>query len=89
MKIFYNFSSFQDKVLAELDSIFGDDKERPVTTADLPQMKYLEYCIKESLRLFPSVPFFARSLKQDLKLGKVTAVASHSLIQQLYAGFMV
>ena len=59
----------QDKVLAELDSIFEGDKERPITTMDLSKMKYLEYCVKESLRLFPSVPFMSRELQNDLKLG--------------------
>ena len=33
--------------------------------ADLPQLKYLECCIKEALRLFPSVPMFSRILTQD------------------------
>ena len=56
--------------MAELNSIFGDDKERSVTSQDLTQMKYLEYCIKESLRLYPSVPFLSRELVEDLVLGK-------------------
>lgn len=32
---------------------------------DLKKLKYLESVIKEALRLFPSVPFFARSLGED------------------------
>lgn len=31
-------------------------------------MSYLERCIKESLRLFPSVPTVARHLMEDLQL---------------------
>jgi cytochrome P450 len=36
----------------------------------MSKMKYLECCIKESLRIYPSVPFLARSIETDLKLGK-------------------
>ncbi|XP_042869049.1 cytochrome P450 4c3-like [Penaeus japonicus] len=55
----------QARVHDELDSIFGDS-DRPVTMADLREMKLTENCIKEALRLFPSVPFLARELKEDV-----------------------
>ncbi|XP_048760771.2 cytochrome P450 4V2-like isoform X1 [Ostrea edulis] len=54
----------QAKVHEELDQLFGDS-DRPPTMNDLKEMRYLECCIKETLRLFPSVPFFARKLKED------------------------
>ncbi|KAK3095965.1 hypothetical protein FSP39_021393 [Pinctada imbricata] len=59
----------QKKVQDELDSIFGDS-DRPLTMKDLKQMKYLECCIKEALRIFPPVPFYARSLTEDCKFGE-------------------
>lgn len=36
----------QKKIQEELDSIFGDDRERHITTDDLKRMKYLECAIK-------------------------------------------
>lgn len=58
----------QDKVIQEIDEIFGDS-DRPATFADTLEMKYLERCLMETLRLYPPVPIIARSLKQDVKLG--------------------
>lgn len=54
----------QKKVHQELDEVFGNT-ESPVTVDDLKKLRYLECVVKEALRLFPSVPMFARSLKED------------------------
>lgn len=59
----------QEKVIQELDEIFGDS-DRPVTFQDTLEMKYLERCLMETLRLFPPVPLIAREIKNDLKLGQ-------------------
>uniref|UniRef100_UPI0037E8F292 cytochrome P450 4V8 n=1 Tax=Semicossyphus pulcher TaxID=241346 RepID=UPI0037E8F292 len=52
------------KVQQELEEVFGTS-DRPASTEDLKKLKYLECVIKEALRLFPSVPFFARSIRED------------------------
>ncbi|KAJ1530819.1 hypothetical protein ONE63_005666 [Megalurothrips usitatus] len=58
----------QDAAADELDHIF-QGSDRPPTVRDLQEMKYLERIIKETLRLFPSVPFIGRKLYQDVDLG--------------------
>ncbi|XP_047472820.1 cytochrome P450 4C1-like [Penaeus chinensis] len=57
----------QARVHEELESIFGDE-DRPATMDDLRSMKLLENCIKESLRLFPSVQRFGRILHEDVRI---------------------
>ncbi|XP_046625289.1 cytochrome P450 4g15 [Neodiprion virginianus] len=57
----------QEKVIEELDEIFGDS-DRPVTFQDTLEMKYLERCLMETLRMYPPVPIIAREIKTDLKL---------------------
>ncbi|KJH47356.1 unspecific monooxygenase [Dictyocaulus viviparus] len=61
----------QKKVHEELDSVFGDSDRLP-TSEDLKRLVYLEKCIKESLRLTPSVPLVARKLTSDVVIGETT-----------------
>ena len=53
----------------ELNNIFGTS-DRPITMADTQQLKYLECCIKEALRMFPSVAMYGRTLSEDVTIRK-------------------
>nr|WIT94155.1 cytochrome P450 monooxygenase CYP4G341 [Euwallacea interjectus] len=63
----------QDKVMQELNEIF-QGSDRPATFADTLEMKYLERCLLETLRLFPPVPIIARQLQQEIKLASNTDI---------------
>ncbi|CAF4793937.1 unnamed protein product [Pieris macdunnoughi] len=60
----------QEKVYQELQSIFNGRDD--VTLEDLTMMNYLERCIKESMRLYPPVPFISRTLSETVKLSNYT-----------------
>lgn len=51
----------------EVDRVFGDS-DRICTFQDTLELKYLERCLLEALRLYPPVPYIARRMKSDLKL---------------------
>ncbi|XP_043545714.1 cytochrome P450 4V2-like isoform X2 [Chiloscyllium plagiosum] len=60
--------NIQKKVHEELDDVFGRS-DRHVTMEDLKQLQFLQCVIKESLRLFPPVPIFGRTLLEDCYIG--------------------
>lgn len=49
------------RILDELDDVVGNDELEP---DHLPRLRYLDAAIKESLRVRPIIPFFARKLSQ-------------------------
>nr|APA31876.1 cytochrome p450 00951 [Brachionus plicatilis] len=54
----------QKKLHEEIDSVLGES-DRPLNNDDLKELKYLDLVIKETLRLFPSVPYFGRVISED------------------------
>nr|WCC58128.1 cytochrome P450 [Pharsalia antennata] len=57
----------QVQAFEEQRKIFGNDRNRPITFDDIQAMKYLELVIKETLRMYPPVPFYGRNSDVDIK----------------------
>ncbi|XP_039433166.1 cytochrome P450 4c3-like [Culex pipiens pallens] len=61
-------AAVQDRLFEEIDSVMGQDRDREPTMIELNEMRYLDCCIKEALRLFPSIPLIARRLTEDVQV---------------------
>ena len=71
----------QEKLWQEQMEIFGANGIRTnVTKNDMSRMKYLEACIKESLRLYPSVPIYGRKASQDMVVDGVKVKKGTSVL---------
>ncbi|GIY12617.1 cytochrome P450 4V2 [Caerostris darwini] len=62
------YPEVQKLTFEEINDIFSDDPNRNVTREDLTRMKYMECVIKESLRLYPVVPFFTRECTETFEV---------------------
>lgn len=69
-----NNPEIQARVHKEVDEVLGGDG-REVTYEDLGNLRYLEACFKETLRLYPSVPLIGRQCTEDTQIGKLDTVA--------------
>lgn len=67
--LFYNIAKYpevQKKLFQEIRDVLGDDKTKPVGLKELNEFHYMELVIKETLRLYPSVPIIGRGIKDDI-----------------------
>ncbi|XP_052739352.1 cytochrome P450 4C1-like [Bicyclus anynana] len=74
LMVIANEIEVQEKIYQEMQNIFGES-QRSATMQDLSEMSYLECCIKESLRLYPSVPLIARYVTEEVNLSGYTIPA--------------
>ncbi|XP_055602437.1 cytochrome P450 4d2-like [Uranotaenia lowii] len=60
-------ADIQQRVYEELVDVFGRDLEKiPLNVSNLAKLEYLDMVIKETLRLYTTVPFFGRKATGDL-----------------------
>ncbi|XP_058443129.1 cytochrome P450 4c3-like [Malaya genurostris] len=76
--------TIQDRIVEEIDRIMDGDRERFPSMKELNEMKYLECCIKEGLRLYPSVPLIARKLTEDVQIEDYTIPAGTTAMIVVY-----
>lgn len=82
MHLFGCYPEIQQKAYEEIREVCGDSIE--VTSDHLAQLKYLECCLKEVLRLYPSVPFITRRLGAPIKIGDTEVPAGVEVMVNLY-----
>ncbi|XP_055547839.1 cytochrome P450 4d1-like [Wyeomyia smithii] len=58
----------QQKVYEEIMAVLGDSGDTPPNITMLNDLKYLDLAVKESLRLFPPVPFITRTALKEVDL---------------------
>uniref|UniRef100_UPI003B5ACDA8 cytochrome P450 4C1-like n=1 Tax=Leptopilina boulardi TaxID=63433 RepID=UPI003B5ACDA8 len=68
----------QDQARKEVDQVLNNERNGKLCMADVQRLTYLEQCIKETLRLYPSVPFISRKINEDLQLKNVNIPAGCS-----------
>lgn len=76
----YNIAKYpevQQKCFNEVVEVFGTDREQTATLSLLNQLPYLELVIKESMRLFATIPVVARTAMEDIKLSEYIRLNSN------------
>ena len=61
-----------------------EDSDRSCTPQDAAELKYLECCIKEAMRLYPSIPAVMRTITEDTKIGEYILPAGLSVALLIY-----
>ncbi|XP_050068554.1 cytochrome P450 4c3-like [Anopheles maculipalpis] len=76
--------SIQAKAVQEIEHVMGGDSARWPTMRELNEMRYLEACIKEALRLYPSIPIIGRRLTEDVRLAEHVLPAGTNAVIVVY-----
>jgi len=77
------FPDIQQRVCEEIERVLGKN-DRP-TPQDLQDMKYMEAVIKETLRLYPSIPIIGRQVNKTSTINGVVIPRGTCIIMNLMA----
>ncbi|XP_013142856.1 PREDICTED: cytochrome P450 4V2-like [Papilio polytes] len=84
MIVIGSYPAVQDKLYSELQEVFGGS-DRDVEKDDLTKLFYMDAVLKETMRLYPIVPFLGRYVHRDIKLKNFTLKGGHPCFFNVYA----
>ncbi|KAL6418301.1 hypothetical protein ACFW04_012206 [Cataglyphis niger] len=73
----------QERVRVEVDKAMQESRGK-LTMRSLQNLPYLERCLKEALRLYPSVFFIIRNIEEDVKLHSYVIPTGTMLFLNIY-----
>ena len=62
---------YQEKVYQELKEAFGSAHD-DITYTDLNNLVFLDWVVKETMRLFPILPFSGRQATEEFQIGEIS-----------------
>lgn len=85
--LFYLLSTHpqcQQQAQDEVDAVLLDKESTDIMWSDLSKLEYLTCCVKEALRLYPSVPGVLKLLTKDVELDGLTIPAGTRVSVNFY-----
>lgn len=80
------YEKIQADVYAEIRSCFNSSEDlNKLTVNDLSKLTYLNAVIKETLRMFPPIPFFGRKMMEDFVTDKFTFPKDSEVVISAYS----
>ncbi|EFN69702.1 Cytochrome P450 4C1, partial [Camponotus floridanus] len=73
----------QERLRAEVDTVMQEN-EGKLNMRSLQNLSYLDRCLKEALRLYPSVVMISRKPEKDVKLQSYIVPAGPTIILNIY-----
>uniref|UniRef100_A0A1B0FQR6 Cytochrome P450 n=1 Tax=Glossina morsitans morsitans TaxID=37546 RepID=A0A1B0FQR6_GLOMM len=74
----------QEKLIAEIQNVLGNDNNKSLTYNNLQELKYMECVIKEALRLYPPVASIGRQVTEDLVIEDLNIPAGANVSVPFY-----